>query len=197
MKSDEENIVHLLKLGDKVAYKYIYDHHYNLLCSIAYEYLQDYFLSATIVDDLIFYLWDQRENICINTSLRAYLIRATRNRCINHLNSLREKKEFTFSSINPIQQNQALHSESLEYPLAVLLEKELEREIKEAIDSLPYDCKRVFTMSRWEGKQYKQIAEELNISVNTVKYHMKNALANLSEKLSKYLIIIILFYTAN
>lgn len=194
MKIDEEKIISLLKQGDNSAYKYIYNHHYALLCSVAYEYVKDTFVSETIVDDLIFHLWEKRETITINTSLRAYLIRSTRNRCINYLNLEREKRETTFSAMNTTQESQAFYLESLEYPLGTLLEKELENEVMQAIENLPKETRKVFRMSRWEGKHYEQIAEELGISVNTVKYHMKNALARLSKDLSKYLIAFLLFF---
>lgn len=66
-------------------------------------------------------------------------------------------------------------------------EQELESEIMQAIDKLPEECGRVFRMSRFEEKKYEEIACELNISVNTVKYHIKRALALLHEDLGKYL----------
>lgn len=191
MKNDEEKIIYLLKQGEDSAYKYLYDRHYTILCSIAYEYVKDYFVSQTIVDDLIFHIWEKRESLTINTSLRAYLVRATRNRCINHLNLEKEQRELTFSAMDRVQKDRAFYFESVEYPLATLLEQELEQEIGQAIENLPADCRKIFLMSRWEGKRYDQIAEELGISVNTVKYHMKNALARLAKDLSKYLIVLL------
>ena len=68
-----------------------------------------------------------------------------------------------------------------------LLEKELEGEIMSAIDRLPEDCQKVFRLSRFEQLKYDEIAQRLNISVNTVKYHIKHALALLHEDLGKYL----------
>ena len=56
-----------------------------------------------------------------------------------------------------------------------------------SIGRLPEDCRRVFRMSRFEEKKYDEIAHELQISVNTVKYHIKHALALLHEDLRKYL----------
>lgn len=55
----------------------------------------------------------------------------------------------------------------------MLLEQELEDELKRSIDELPLECRRVFYKSRFEQKKYEEIAEELGISVNTVKYHIK------------------------
>ena len=92
-KEEELHLIHSLKSGDNQAYKYIYDHHYTLLCKIAYEFLKDDFLSETIVDDAIFHLWEIRETVNITTSLRSYLVQAVRNRCINYLNLEREKRE--------------------------------------------------------------------------------------------------------
>ena len=60
-------------------------------------------------------------------------------------------------------------------------------------ESLPEECRRVFKKSRFEQKKYEEIAEELNISVNTVKYHIKNALAYINSHLSDYLKIILAY----
>ena len=74
-------------------------------------------------------------------------------------------------------------------------QRELENEIYKAIDKLPDECRRVFAKSRFEGKSYEEISQELGISVNTVKYHIKNALSFLQTELSKYLIALILFFS--
>ena len=68
--------------------------------------------------------------------------------------------------------------------------QELEGEITKAIGRLPEECRCVFQMSRFEEKKYEEIARELQISVNTVKYHIKHALALLREDLGKYLTIV-------
>lgn len=190
-KEKELHLIHSLKSGDNQAYKYIYDHHYVLLCKIAYEFLKDDFLAESIVDDIIFHLWEKRDTIEITTSLRSYLVQAVRNRCINYLNLEREKREVRFSVID--QQGEWINSvfPSDDYPLARLLENELEQEIRNAIDRLPEECKVVFKKSRFEEKRYEQIAEELGISVNTVKYHIKNAISRLNADLSKYLLLFI------
>jgi DNA-directed RNA polymerase specialized sigma24 family protein len=72
-----------MREGDSRAYKYLYERYYTLLCAIANEYLGDYSLSESTVGELIFHLWEKRETLKINTSLRNYLIRAIKNRCIN------------------------------------------------------------------------------------------------------------------
>ncbi len=66
-------------------------------------------------------------------------------------------------------------------PLGVLLERELEDELTRSIEELPVECRTVFKKSRFEQKKYEEIALELGISINTVKYHIKNALSLLQK----------------
>ena len=72
-------------------------------------------------------------------------------------------------------------------PLALLEYDELESLVNEVIDDLPDQCRKVFTMNRFSGMKYLEIAEALNISLSTVKYHMSTALDKLREQLNGYL----------
>lgn len=189
----EELIVQQLKSGNEEAFRYLYQHHYALLCHIARGYVNDAFTAETIVGDVIFHLWEIHEKLQIDTSLRSYLVQSVRNRCIDFLFLKREQTEITFSTL---EQEDAFFQHTLvdeSYPLGRLLEKELEQEIKQAIRQLPDECKAVFLKSRFEKKKYAEIAQELHISVNTVKYHMKRALALLNKQLGKYLFGLLLF----
>lgn len=111
---------------------------------------------------------------------------------MDYLSSKKERTEVAFSSIPEEGEMRYLLSD--DYPLGSLLEHELEEEIHHAIRNLPEVCRKVFIKSRFEGKKYEEIATELNISVNTVKYHIKSALSSLHSELGKYLIILILFF---
>ena len=165
MEITERIIIEQLKQGNEEAYKYLYRHHYALLCHI----------------------------LDIQVSLRSYLVRAVRNHCMDYLSSKKERTEVAFSSIPEEGEMRYLLSD--DYPLGSLLEHELEEEIHHAIRNLPEVCRKVFIKSRFEGKKYEEIATELNISVNTVKYHIKSALSSLHSELGKYLIILILFFS--
>ena len=195
MENTEKLIVEQLKNGNEDAYKYIYDYHYVLLCHVANQYLNDNFLSETIVGDVIFHLWEIRETLNITISIRSYLIKAVRNRSIDHLKSGSEKKEISFSVLVPEEMSEEKYLQSDNYPLGILLERELEHEIRMAIDKLPIECRCVFEKSRFVEKKYEEISRELGISINTVKYHIKNALSFLQTELSKYLIALILFFS--
>lgn len=194
MDISEKEIILQLRSGEEIAYRHLFDHHYQVLCRIANEFLKDDFLSETIVGDVIFHLWEKREELNIQTSLRAYLVRSVRNRCINYLQQEYVRKETNDLPSDDALQSAGIHSVSDHYPLATLLEKELEIEIVKSIGKLPDECRTVFEMSRFENMKYHEIAEKLGISVNTVKYHIKNALAKLSLDLNKYLISLLMFW---
>ena len=72
------------------------------------------------------------------------------------------------------------------YPLGKMLDDEMIEAVRQAVDSLPDECRRILLKNKEDGLKYEQIANELGISVNTVKYHMKNAFALLRDKLGDY-----------
>lgn len=183
MEQTESLIIEQLKKGNERAYKFLYDQHYQILCHVAAQYVNDDFLAETIVGDVIFHLWEIRESLEINHNLRSYLLQSVKHRCMDYLKSQYHQKESAALQDFPVLN----YIKGDDYPLGRLLEQELEGEIMQAIDRLPEECGRVFRMSRFEEKKYEEIARELNISVNTVKYHIKRALALLHEELGKYL----------
>ena len=189
----EALIVQNLKEGNEHAYKYVFDAHYDVLCVIAVRYLHDDFMAESVVGDVIFHLWETRENIDIQTSLRQYLIRSVRNRCLDYLKSRQFRHEQTLSTLTD-DSRLLERSASHDHPLGYLLEKELEQTINDVIEGLPADCRRIFKMSRFDGKRNTEIAQELGISVNTVKYHMKQALRLLQQQLGKYFACLLMAY---
>ncbi len=198
MEVSEQIIIRHLKAGDARAWRWLYAHHYGVLCRMANDYLGDPFLAESIVEDVIFHFWEIRETVDIQTSLRAYLMRAVRNRCLNHFASKQEQYETSFSEL-PLESLDAslFFRTNDEHPLGCLLEKELEEQIIRAVESIPSESRQVFRKSRYERKKNDEIAAELGISVNTVKYHIKRALAILREYLGEYLTLFVGFLFLN
>ncbi|MFT4092423.1 MAG: RNA polymerase sigma-70 factor [Niabella sp.] len=195
--SEEIIIIQQLKEGSENAYRYLYDTYFASLCHTANRYLKDHYQSEVIVGDVIFHIWEIRESLQIEISLLSYLIGAVRNRCINHLSLSHIKYEVPVSFLT---QGSDFEIDVLDYSIAKdnvpnsLLEKELGEKIKQAISALPPECRTVFEKSRFENKKYEDISQELSISVNTVKYHIKSALRFLRERLEKYVVIIFFFF---
>ncbi len=89
----EEEIIQGLKDGRERAYKHLYDYQYKTLCIVAKEYVNDAFTAEMIVSDVIFAIWKGRKELEINQSLRSYLIKAVRNRCLSYLSQIERQEK--------------------------------------------------------------------------------------------------------
>ena len=191
MNKPHDDINRAISDGEEWAYRAIYDRHYEVLCRVAYDYVKDQYVAESIVGDTIFHLWERRESLNIQGSIRRYLIRAVRNKCLDLLASQYVRRTVSEGDMVSEEESQNLLDGVDDIsPLGILLEKELEDKVVEAVESLPSECRAVFEKSRFEGKSYQEIADSLGISINTVKYHMKGAIAHIYAHLERYLIII-------
>lgn len=193
MPFDNDALIKGLKGGDEHAYRALYDIHYEALCIVALDLVKDYYIAETLVNDLIFSLWENRKELEIRQSLRAYLVRGIRNRCLNYLEHIRRKEEVFRSLSEQYNQNKSTGKSHWEDPFYRLLEKELDEQIKNAIQKLPDLTRNIFLSSRHIGMTYDEIAKEQKLSVDSVKYHIKSALSKLREELQDYLPFLILF----
>lgn len=185
----EQNITEGLKLGKEDAYKFLYDREYGILCVLALEYTHDKFIAETIVSDVIFSIWKNRENLEIHTSLRAYLVKAVRNKCFNFLST--QKREVSIDSqIDALENVNNHHNTGGEYPIDFLIEEELDLRIEKIIESMPELTSRIFRESRMNDLKYTDISQKLGVSVDVVKYHIKIALSTLRRNLRDYLIFL-------
>jgi len=187
MSLNNEELIKGLKDGDERAYKELYDIHYEALCIIALDLVKDYYIAETLVNDLIFSLWENRKEFRINQSLRAYLVRGIRNRCLNYLEHIQRKEDVYRSLSEQYNQNRSIGKFYREDPFYRLLEKELDEQIKNAIQKLPDLTRNIFLSSRHAGMTYDEIAKEQKLSVDSVKYHIKSALSKLRDELQDYL----------
>lgn len=187
--ADDTFIISRLYKGDEDAFRYIFDNEYGLMCSFANRMLHDRTMAESIAGDVIFNLWESHERLKITSSLRSYLLGAVRNRCINELKSRMKRLSATNASLNIREEMEMLDVIFTDdsQPLGTLPEQELEEQISHCISLLPKECRKVFEKSRFEGLSYKEIASELKISTNTVKYHIKQALSILHSNLDVYL----------
>ena len=180
----DQEILELLQNNSEKAIDILFRQYYRFICKAVYKILPD----ATLVEDLcqeVFYeLWRKRQQLHINTSLKAYLSRAARNKALNYIRDQKiilegeEKQPLLQSKIQGI--NQQLEAQEL---------KEL---IDQAIDRLPERCRMVFILSRFEDLSYKEIGAELGISVKTVENQISKALKMLRAQLGEYLPLFIL-----
>ena len=188
----ESDIFSRLKDGDLAAFESLYKTYYAVLCKLAKTITHSHELAEEIVDDLFFYLWNHRGELQV-VSLQAYLFRSTRNNSEKACRSLAFRKGRITDSIDNTLLCMHEYLTAPEHPLGWLLEEEMKNTAKQAVNELPTECRQVFELSRYEGKKYSEIAQELGISVNTVKYHIKNAIKTLSSRLPADVVGVLLF----
>ncbi|WP_314947452.1 RNA polymerase sigma-70 factor [Hoylesella shahii] len=168
---------------DLAAFEQLYRTYYDVLCKLAATITHSHQLAEEIVDDLFFYLWHHRSELEVD-SLQAYLFRAVR----NNSEKVCRSRAFRHGRLTLSLDNELLrvhdNLSDAEHPLGWLIEEEMQNHAQEVVNQLSHECRQVFELSRYHGKKHAEIAQELGISVNTVKYHIKNALKILSSSLS-------------
>ncbi|MCU4156984.1 RNA polymerase sigma-70 factor [Carboxylicivirga sp. A043] len=188
--SVDKNILKLLQQGDEGIYRNIFHQLQPALVVYAKEYVLDTDMASNIVQEAFLKLWEKRNAIKIGTILNAYLYKSVRNLCLNYLRHLKVEDKYA-DKVQQLQLNfEALKDKSAER----LLEAEIMERIQVAVDKMTPQCKRVFELSRFEGKSYKEIALELGIAEKTVENQMGKALKVARAELKEFLPITILLY---
>jgi RNA polymerase sigma-70 factor (ECF subfamily) len=183
MLDTEANLVERLRNGEDSAYRMLFDRYYNIMYAVAYKYVADNYQARMLVGDIVFRIWEQREALEIRSSLKDYLVVSVKNACINYLNA--EKRLSRLDDYLETVEGSTLADDD-DTPLEVVEFEELQSKLTGAVASLPPECREVFRLSRMEELPHIEIAARLNISVNTVRYHIKNALSKLREELKEY-----------
>jgi len=172
------------------SFEAVFKMHYAELCGFANKYLGDLDSAEEIVQSLFVRLWEKREGLNIETSLKSYLFSAARNACLNHIKHEKIKGEYQEHNKREIELNQLNLDEEIQAT-------ELEEKIRVSIEQMPEARRRIFVMSRYEGLKYKEIADKLGISIKTVENQMGSAIKFMRSELSEYLLTLFLILLLN
>lgn len=178
-----------LREGSEKALQEVFSEYYTQLCAIAYQYVGDMQISESIAEECFVSLWEKREQILPLDNFRLYISRMVRNRSIDYL---RAQRVTTVDFDSPSDSCFISDSDLFEE----LVTKDLQQIIHDTLQSLSPQCRKIFELSREENLSYREIAQRLNISENTVKYHIKQALAALRDALSQYTAVLLPFISA-
>ena len=182
-------------LSVKENFDSIYINNFSRLFLFAKEYVLFDEEAENIVQDIFLMLWEKREALRVDVSLTAYLFTLVKNKCIDFLRH--QMVEQMYSENVKHEYNEELNVklfalESFDHNFSS--EEDIETSLRNAIDKLPERCRLIFIKSRIEGKKYKEIAEELNLSVNTVEGQISIALKKLREELKDYLPLLLFLF---
>jgi len=177
--TSERDLQERIRAGDEGAFDSVFRAHYPHLVRMAESVVRERALAEEIAQEVMLELWRRRESLTVEQSFRAYLIRSTRNRALNHIRHQRiVEREAAFAAVDPPSSPSAEEE---------ILGVELERAVRDAIDGLPDNCREIFRLSREHGLRYVEIASALEISVKTVEKRMGQALAELRNRLAPWL----------
>ena len=151
------------------GFELLYNRYYKPLCSHAVRFVYSREVAEDIIGEIFLGIWKNELYLNINTSFRAYLFTAVRNRCFQHLtNEYGKASSLDNSSFQIAHENTS--------PEQILFYDDLQHQIQHSIVQLPPQCQKVFLMSRLDGKKNKEIADELQLAPKTVEAHITKAL---------------------
>ena len=175
--SDQEHLEQL-RQGIEAGFDDIFRTYYPNLVGFADSMLRDRAAAEDVAQEVMLELWRRRSNIVLETSLRAYLFQATRNRALNLLRHQRVAARLDPMAVTPGSAPSADRE---------LLEQEIAVTVRQAMTELPPRCREIFELSRIHGLRYAEIAQSLQISIKTVEAQMGKALRTIRERLGAWL----------
>lgn len=186
--TEERFLLSAMQRGDLKAYGVLFRRYYPMLCAYATKFveLKD---AEEIVQDVMLWLWENRETQTFETSLSQYLFKTVYHRAINQI--VRHQSQLRADTLFYENMQEMLQDTDF-YQL-----EELQKKIREAVDALPPAYREAFVMHRFDNKSYKEIAEILQVSPKTVDYRIQQALKQLRITLKDYLPLILLLLPRN
>ncbi|WP_065219860.1 MULTISPECIES: RNA polymerase sigma-70 factor [Butyricimonas] len=182
--SEREEIEWLreLKAGNDGAYKVLFGKFYAPLCAFASGFVNDTAVAEDIVQEIFFKLYTDKPTFEAVVALKSYLYLVTKNHCLNYLKHVRIEQEY-ISSMDEKEQTTFFFNQIVEQELLMLL--------TEAIEDLPEQTGKVFQLVM-EGFDNAEIAEKLNLSIDSVKSHKKRGKQFLKNRLGDITAILLI-----
>jgi RNA polymerase sigma-70 factor (family 1) len=176
-----------LKSGNLSVFNSVYMCYGRKIYALSFRFLKNQQQSEEIVQETFINLWVNREKIDLQGNIYLYLYVIAKRLCLNELRKINQSAELFSGLIGRISE---LHNATEEEIMA----NDMEQFVAKLLQKLPSQQQLIFKMSRDEGLSHREIAEKLQISPNTVKNHMVEALRTLKSKLNYSHLVFLLPY---
>ncbi len=158
---------------DESNFEEVFKTFFGPLCNYVNSYIKDWESSREIVQGTFMKVWENKDSIEINTSVKSYLYSAVRNRMIDQIRSNQKLEEYkTTINIDETEENADQLNSFL-----------VRQEILKSLDKLKPKMKKIFSLSKIEGLTYSEIAAYMNISKRAVEDNVAKALRLLKDDL--------------
>ncbi len=191
-QSEEEKVLlSRIAEGDEEAFASLFHTWRDRLYFFALRITNSSQQAEDLVQDVFVKLWLQRNNLAEIYNFQAWIYRVIRNQAISDLRRI----SLETTILAHLKKESGNVSQLAD---EVLLRKQLQEVLQQAIDKLPPRQKQIYTMIRIEGLKQDEIASRLNISISTVQNHMTEALKKLRMILGKEfsLVAVLLIWSA-
>lgn len=179
------NVNTVLQTYTDTAFEQLFKAHYRALHAYANMLLKDVDIAEEVVQSMFLKLWEKRDLLDVQTSIKAYLYKCIYNDSLNLLKHEQVKSKYQNFTVHTMNTHHEPASNRVEL-------SELQKALQLALNALPEQCRLVFQLSRFEELKYKEIAERLGISIKTVENQMGKALKILRLKLVDFLVLALL-----
>lgn len=182
----DEELLQSLKNSDEAAFTEIYHRYWKLMFAVAANKLNDLGIAEDLVQDVFTDIWNRRDSLAVNGSLRAYLAVAVKYKVIDarirrNRKSAHEANAVSGLSVADHSLEQTVHFDELKSRLAKL------------VAGLPEKARLIYRLSKEEGYAHREIAEQLHISEKNVEYHLYRAIKVLRTRLGQIFLSVLFF----
>lgn len=172
------------------AFNQLFDRYFESFYHFSVAYVKNSEIAEELAMDVMYNIWRKRAQLHIEGEVKNYLFKAMKNTLFNHI----RKKEIQTVDLEELPETIAMGHEAV---TAALSYKELEKIYQLKLEQLSPQRKKIFKLSREENMTYPQIAEQMDLSINTIKTQMLVSLKFLREQMKEHVDItlaILLFY---
>ena len=163
----DKSLLEQVKAGHYGAFELLFERYYNQLCNYASHLLGESFDSEDIVQDIFVRIWEKRNSLNFIDSIKSYLYTSVKNSCLNYKKADSVRQGYV--SISRLTEPEFTDDVEVE-------QEEFRYQLFLCIDKLPSRCREVFFKSRFDLSKQQEIAEDLSISIKTVKAQIGKAL---------------------
>lgn len=173
-------LVTQIQKDDIKAFKQFFEGFYPSVCIFAQKYLKDSVLAEDLAQEAFIEFWKIKENFTDIRAIKGFIYTVTKNKCLNNI-KLRSIRENLLQIANT----------SDEYFYELILEEETYSTVHQAVDRLAPQSRKIVWLSM-EGNKNQEIADQLKVSLNTVKTLKKNAYKELRHQLKDHILVLAL-----
>ncbi|MFT3902511.1 MAG: RNA polymerase sigma-70 factor [Niabella sp.] len=169
----------LIAKEDEAAFASLYAFFKKRLVAFSFSLVRAAEVAEEVVEDVFIKLWLRRQTLPEVENLAVYLYVSVKNASLNRLSQ--KARQMLTQPFDDFESDIKINSTD---PYELMVSGEMLARMNQAIEKLPPRCKMIFKLIREDNLKYKEVAEILNISINTIDVQMAIAVKRICEALN-------------